>query len=193
MCPCMFGFQAIGIAAGSCASCFQSCCYGAVTAGGGLFAHCTSAGMTGLGWCCCGSPILTVIWAVITVLGIIIAALYFTGTFTMIKLGVLKLWCQFENFFYSKPLNCSATQNSTVSPENFTLSSSTNSTQMKISHVKDEMEFLPGPQALDHGYSDTTWEPSMVVILGMCVVAVLLLMFIVRVTKKTVRRQYVIV
>ena len=54
MCPCMFGFQAVGIAAGSCASCFQSCCYGAFTVGGGLFAHCTRAGMTGLGWCCCG-------------------------------------------------------------------------------------------------------------------------------------------
>ena len=27
MCPCLFGFHSAGVAAGSCASCFQSCCY----------------------------------------------------------------------------------------------------------------------------------------------------------------------
>ena len=188
MCPCMFGFQAVGIAAGSCASCFQSCCYGAFTVGGGLFAHCTRAGMTGLGWCCCGSPILTIIWAVITVLGIITAVMYFTGTFLAIKLGVEKLWCQFENLFHSEKKDCSGAQNiTTVSASPWTDSYGNFS---QTDFIQPQHAALLGPAE----ESDTKSDESIVMILGMCsmvLLGVLILMLVRRRYRN--RRQYSIV
>ena len=210
----MFGFQAVGIAAGSLASCFQSCCYGAFTAGGGLFAHCTSAGMTGLGWCCCGSPILTGIWAVITVLGIIVAVMYFTGTFLVIKIGVEKLWfqftgtflviklsveklwCQFENLFHSHPQNCSIVQNSTTTEIPFYPGDeATDINATEISQFKNQIESLPEPASLFEDESDDTWQPSLVVSMVMCTMALLAVLLIIKLTRKKTgrRREYTIV
>ena len=61
MCPICFGFARLGIQAGS------------------IAASCTSAGMTGLGYCCCASPIITCILVVLGVLIAIGMIFYFTG------------------------------------------------------------------------------------------------------------------
>ena len=99
MCPCMFGFTRVGVAAGSCAACFQSCCYGAMVPDGSCFAQCTSAGMRGKGYSCCATPHLTCFWLGIALLLAGGLALYLTGAYMEVVPVLTGAYQEVEAFF----------------------------------------------------------------------------------------------
>eukprot|EP00092_Neocalanus_flemingeri_P021548 GFUD01023370.1.p1 GENE.GFUD01023370.1~~GFUD01023370.1.p1 ORF type:complete len:269 (-),score=30.29 GFUD01023370.1:93-899(-) len=83
----MFGFGRSGPESGSCASNYQSCCYGGNTPSGGCFACCQRRGMSDdESGCCCCSFLLFIIGAVFIAFGVLFC--YYPDTVRSIELAI---------------------------------------------------------------------------------------------------------
>ena len=76
--------------------------------------------MTGLGWCCCATPLLACLWVFVILATVTGLSLYYTGALDTLYTEAAGLWdtlhteaavlcCQFANFFRAT-IECRATE-----------------------------------------------------------------------------------